>query len=433
MARILPLPVLIHFKMSINHPQEESQEERDARWEKEAWERANANSGVSGSGPAATISQRGEDAIWSCDIEKFKEALSLGWALPAFRVGASRGESVRGDDLSLVFQCISSGWTEGWLLMRERWPELASNDQILLAALGAARAKIVDDILTTFPRNKINKSVFAGHPRSRALSSLPKIDLFKTADNHEEGSGAGYTRSLHHELFSAMTRDVGEPAEQEDILACAAVLKKHGDDPVLPYPGKFDEGDMSFAGHTLWTLAIRDHKWEVAAGLSPSTLEEIQKHPRWSESLDNWFEIAWVGHRVMLYIAPPSHLAQEAWLSAIAPLASELLDVSDQLIRYGGWPAFLAMTPQQREPVIQKMVHTDPDDMSSLAWIALGAEHDLALANELVALLDREFIDKKLLAKSWCHSYQGVRPCDIWSRLTGTVVVEDWPPPVVNS
>lgn len=388
-------------------------EEKDAQWEREAWARAQT-----AQPEAPLLSVRGEDAVWAHDAPALTQALAEGWTLPVFRQGTARGH-----DLGLVFTTISTGWLEGWRLLRTRWPELSDNDQLLLTALASARPAIIDDILTVSPRGGIDRSPEPKPARSGPMSGLTRLDLFKSPELPDAPDHAPLL--LFHELFSTMTRDIGDPVEPEVILACARVLSEHGADPTVPYPGAFEEGDRALAGNTLWSLAVREHKWEIARGLAPPDFATLQAHPRWREAMDEWFECAWLGHHALLHVFPPSQLAQAGWLATIAPMAADWLSASDYLLRPSGWPALKAMTPQQRAPIWEHLLAIT--EMNGLNWIALGADEDLDGAYGLLDLIQTEVADPNRLHTAWTQAAVGARPCEVWARQTGQPASTQWP------
>lgn len=403
--------------MSQAPPPPAAPQDDDAKWEQQAWARAQAQA-VARPDP---LSVRGENAVWSRNLPALEQALAEGWSLPVFNRGADRGH-----DLGMVFGVVTAGWLEGWQVLRQRWPELADNEQLLLAALTAVRPKIVEDILSSSQvlaaeATGVSRAAETPSPRLSRLERAPGLTLTQPVPHAEKKEGL----LLVHHLFSSLSREVGEPPAEQDLIDCARSLAFHGVRVDAPYPGRFEPEDLSLPGHTLWSLAVRERKWDLALALAPDSITRLHAHPRWRETLDDWFECAWHGARILTYRAPPSPLAQAAWQSSVAPLIGAWLDVSDTLLRPEGWPALLGMSPANRVQVWDYLLKLQ--EMNGLNWLAMSAGEHLAQARQLLALAFTEVPDRSSLLAAWSRTEPAPSPALVWSQQTGQPMTAEWP------
>jgi hypothetical protein len=329
-------------------------------------------------------SRDGADAIWAESEEKLQQAIEAGWALPRIR---PRSPGPDTEDLALVLRCVARGWLPGWRLLRQAWPHLLESERLLDAALTECRHEVIEDILQA-----------TGRDPDQAFS-----------DTGQRPAWA---------LFQPISREVGEPVPEEDIIKSALVLRAHDGDLAIPYPGAFSEGDSAQGGHTVWTQAIMAGRWRVVSALAPQTWDEAQLHPRLKDALEHWFTIAWVGGSALR--PEPNLRAREAWLDWLAPFACQWMDLSEVLLEPHGWTPLLAMDLPSRQKVWDRLAQPEELGWSGLHKIAVGASQSRDLALTLLGHAHSESLNPSALERGWISGNdENVRPCDLWAMSLG--------------
>lgn len=252
----------------------------------------------------------GEQAILEKDAQALARALEGRWSFPLVCNRAGQGET----DYSLLFQCISWRWKEGWDLLAGRWPELRSDYRVLRRVLANAWPQVLAEIVpANFP-----------------------------LDNDDPDSP-----SVLADFIQTIANPNNEHLLDADIGLCAKHMFAHGADPATVFPGEFDLGDLRLAGHTIWTLAVRSKRWELAGMVAPSA-DQALRHPRFEESMDAWFYSGFM-HESPLR-PEPSSLARASLLSN-GHLMIPWLEESPVLMLEQAWPLLMSLSEQDRKAV----------------------------------------------------------------------------------
>lgn len=200
-----------------------------------------------------------ETAIWNKDLAELRRALEAGWTLPYARV-----KDGLVCDITLVIRIISLRWTEGWLLISEKRPELKSNPLLWQLAIRRGVSEIVADMVAN------------GMPANGRLESgiLPL-----------------------HVLAESLGNQPGEPVDESDVVKTAQALLNGGADLLEAYPGAVTPGGASPKGHTLWTRSIYYRCWEVCDAFMPTSWEQLMGMPRGLEAIEDLRHAAQAGDK----------------------------------------------------------------------------------------------------------------------------------------
>lgn len=293
----------------------------------------------------------GEQAIFNKDAAALALALEGGWALPHTCTRSGQGDA----DLSLLFQCISWRWMEGWELLSARWPEFKSDYRILRRVLANAWPEVLAQMVP-----------------------------------HHFELDQGDSSSLLVDFMQTVANPNNEYLVDEDIGRCMQHLIAHGEDAATMFPGDFEPGDLRLAGHTPWTLAVRNKRWSLAGMLAPSAAT-ARRHPRFEETMDTWFYSGFMRESPLR--PEPSTLARDA-LIASAGLVVPWLDESCVLFMEQAWPLLLALSPADRQGVWEwasKPGTTQADRLEVLSsGLVDGCANNKEEAVKLCGLMVRE-------------------------------------------
>lgn len=308
----------------------------------------------------------GEQAILTKDAPALAAALDGGWVFPQTCTRGGQGDT----DLSLLFQCISWRWKDGWDLLSKRWPEIKSDYRVLRRVLANAWPEVLAQLI---PRH------------------------FKV-DNQQ-------APSLLVDFMQTIANPNNEYLADQDIGLCVQHIIKHGEDPATVFPGEFEQGDLRLAGHTPWSLAIRSKRWELAEMLAPSATE-APRHPRFEESMDTWFFSAFMRESPLR--PEPSALAR-ASLLASGHLMVPWLEESCVLFLEQAWPLLMSLSENDRKAVWE--------------WAAVSGEIGIERLEVLSSGLVDGYANDKPNAIALCQMLveEGGEPLrEAWNRKSGS-------------
>lgn len=339
----------------------------------------------------------GTSAIWEQDAQALEDALARGWGLPRARLRSGHTE-----DITLILRVITSGWVEGWKIWAKRRPDFASDPILIESILSQAQSDILKEVLVQ-NGNKL--------PWSR-----------------EEGDLAP-----PHVMFQLIGRQMGQMGKlvpDEQIVACAALMRQAGIDPQQPYPepyvepgtetdveaaadhpGMFQPSDFTTPGHTLWSWSILWGYFDLAEALDLS--DEVFDMPKASLVLSHWFDRAWVPSWASAYDFDGGR-ARITWLRWMTP------------DRFSTW---ISRDDRLRDVELHAALQSLPREYQELAWshwLARDGQGWSTLHDLVSSLLPRDDVEKTLSAmqevlspEAWEAGWQtpddyGMSPRSLW-------------------
>jgi hypothetical protein len=308
----------------------------------------------------------GEAAVWAKDAVALENALSAGWTLPYSSLKGGFAQ-----DITLPLRVVASGWDEGWEIWLAHDPGLSQNQIIIEASLSQAQYGIVAEII------RVN----AG-----------QLPWDRPDDNLKPP----------HVMFQLIGSQMGRQVSWESIAQTANVLRQAGFDPQEPYPGDFDEGSWAPPGHTLWSWALLWGYWDLAEGLEVGS--EAFDMPHCIQSLDRWFEKAWVPNWVSAAgggLSMGMDFARETWLSWMNEERFLKWSSRSSVTKNAEMHATLSELPAEYQAVVWE------------GWLGRNGVwsplHDITSSllplSEIQAVLDR--VKKSVPEISWKEGWEG--------------------------
>lgn len=315
------------------------------------------------------------DLLEQRDAVRLRGMLERGWQ-PAQAVG---GE---GYDRTLMRQVIFDGWTQGWELFRTALPDLLDDFMLWTIALQYGRAPIVADFLA-----------HGMDPRRRGETGLDAVQTLTSSLNRNwkslpwnQEAGAGST-----------------PEEDEDVAAVADLLKAAGMSLLEVQPGEFAPGDLSSAGHSLWTRAVAQRRWVLAHRVFPASWDEVLAQPRSGEAAQ------YLRDRASLEPEGPAAALWCRWLESFA--TPWLAAMPASLDRPTDAPFIRSLSAPSRAAVWGSLGAADEAGWTGLHHVALhGAQP------AVIALLACMVADQASCLEAWDKADAGgVSPAELWA------------------
>ena len=219
-------------------------------------------------------------AVTNQSVVDLSRALEAGWCPPRIPLfGEGRGSV---SDLTVWTEVVMRDWVEGLELFDQYFPELTRRPDIWRIAVRSASHKCV---MYLWKVMEYDKSGLAGSDLDACVTSV----------------------------MLAMADPWSPSFAVKNILPLIDFFKQVGVTLDHVVPGAFEPGDFRPSGHSLFTRALMNRRWEVVQALWPDTSAPLPSWPRLDEVMMGVLDVvggdysplsASVFHKVRLSLLP---------------------------------------------------------------------------------------------------------------------------------